>query len=883
MKSGVAQKIISLILAAVLGVGGYFGTSYILTNLENNKTNIAEGPLRLLEVLVMSEVFPMSPFYIEPGVEITGDLIPLAQRKTEFYEMIDDLNRQTRTFVHLYQILSSASLKYRFSISGVEYHGHHFLQNDILYYFEHQLLMYDTCREISAFPDTDPYHAESLNFVSALTVTQLSLSLYEKIYKLAILIHDFADTHPPGDYQILEAAFAEIDTYTNELDDMLAKTRGILDFLADMSHAELLHSYLYLLDAVEDSAEALSMFPSLTEDTKMSQEQQDFLFEALQSMHEANIHNLQLFGDDIDTWIKSEDNPSYGVGFLSTAQNKNRVREAFNGIINTPVSKRISEQTNRLTHHIKGSISSAAKDMYNGLMVVPNVFDEMSKDTTAFLRAAEGPLTRFFNHISTENPGCVTILGRIKDLSSWALYQVDREIREAVNEAFLQNNINNPKLAEGISNVYSLVLKKFGGGWIGTAKTYSTLLAANTSDHDRGRAIISLAASKMLGEIGKNADKFGKGSIKALKFFGIADKFSDQFVDEALRIIDNGDRKNKYLADFFCPMGPVPKDFLSTTGEIVNSAGSGGDSGESSNNTTPGIVETPDPNMPSLQGQQTGSIIAAAGQHYVGLKPNGAVVTIENWDDPTGSGRNNVEGWNDIVSVAAGFDFTAGLKSDGTVVVAGRLSDKDSVNDWRDITAISAGGNYLVGLKSDKTIISVGNRTVPLNTAGWSDVVEISMGRLFLAALKSDGTVYVAAGRDNVDGIITEVGSWRNIIAVAAGEEHVAGLKSDGTVVIAGFNLSTTGTTRIGEWRNIVAISAGWRYTAGLRADGTVIVEGMKDDDTNAASQLRDVVAISLGEGDNPGELLCLKSDGTVAVVVFGEIRTVGGWTLKIP
>lgn len=72
----------------------------------------------------------------------------------------------------------------------------------------------------------------------------------------------------------------------------------------------------------------------------------------------------------------------------------------------------------------------------------------------------------------------------------------------------------------------------------------------------------------------------------------------------------------------------------------------------------------------------------------------------------------NVSNWSNIVQISAGNFHTVGLKSDGTVVAAGR-SDPGACNvtDWHDIVAISAGGYHTVGLLSDGTVIATGGRT----------------------------------------------------------------------------------------------------------------------------------------------------------------------------
>lgn len=85
--------------------------------------------------------------------------------------------------------------------------------------------------------------------------------------------------------------------------------------------------------------------------------------------------------------------------------------------------------------------------------------------------------------------------------------------------------------------------------------------------------------------------------------------------------------------------------------------------------------------------------------------------------------------WTDIVDISMGdVGSIAGLKSDGTVVVSKRYSGSTPGEDyfdaakWTDIVAISAGQNFHVGLKSDGTLVVAG-----ACSDGWTlDVSDIT-------------------------------------------------------------------------------------------------------------------------------------------------------------
>jgi alpha-tubulin suppressor-like RCC1 family protein len=83
-----------------------------------------------------------------------------------------------------------------------------------------------------------------------------------------------------------------------------------------------------------------------------------------------------------------------------------------------------------------------------------------------------------------------------------------------------------------------------------------------------------------------------------------------------------------------------------------------------------------------------------------------------------------VDGWRDIVAIAAGSLHTVGLKADGTVVATGdNAFGQCEVGDWRGIVAVAAGCAHTVGLKADGTVVATGdNAHGQCEVGGWSDI-----------------------------------------------------------------------------------------------------------------------------------------------------------------
>ena len=264
--------------------------------------------------------------------------------------------------------------------------------------------------------------------------------------------------------------------------------------------------------------------------------------------------------------------------------------------------------------------------------------------------------------------------------------------------------------------------------------------------------------------------------------------------------------------------------------------------------------------------------IGAGDFHTIGLKTDGTVCAVGRNTD----GQCDVSDWTDIIAVSAGYDASAGLKADGTVVTTEKTLNS---SDWEDIVSISLGNDHMVGLRMDGTVVAVGkNIHGQCNVSGWKDIIAISAGRWFTVGLKANGTV-VATGI-NIDGQC-DVSKWSEITAIAAGMNHTVGLKKDGTVVAVGSDEDKK--CFFAKYMvDTVAIAAGANHTVAMSADGTVMSRGWEETGQNDVSDWTDIVAIAAGNGKNYG----IKSDGTVVFAgrsMSGE-GNVFDWTnIKLP
>jgi alpha-tubulin suppressor-like RCC1 family protein len=329
--------------------------------------------------------------------------------------------------------------------------------------------------------------------------------------------------------------------------------------------------------------------------------------------------------------------------------------------------------------------------------------------------------------------------------------------------------------------------------------------------------------------------------------------------------------------------------------------------------------------------------IAVGNFHYLALKSNG---TIFGWgwnhgnqaigsqtpDDYHTNGLVMIGGQvlSNIMSVAAGSDFSLGLKRDGTVVAWGKQPQAKAVSSLpvvhdneqtkllkkKDADVIdpetgwpvdknapskplytmqpardTLGNSFTIELKSDGTVLT---RVENQQPAPLSNVVAIAAHEFTALALKRDGTVVGWNSESSVPtcGQLYMIEGLSNIVAISiGGGANIAwntALKKDGRVVVWGSGIPYEKPVPE-EATNVVAIAAGTAYSLALKKDGTVFGFGYNRDGaatgvptdqdfssglvTTGGQILSNVVAISAGGRYS----LALKKDGTV--VAWGDHR----------
>ena len=268
---------------------------------------------------------------------------------------------------------------------------------------------------------------------------------------------------------------------------------------------------------------------------------------------------------------------------------------------------------------------------------------------------------------------------------------------------------------------------------------------------------------------------------------------------------------------------------------------------------------------------QTGS---ASGQgHVVFIKEDGTVISRGGYSFV----KSNLSEWSRGDAVAAGYNFTAGLRENGTVLVEGEYNGKESAERWENIAAIAGGGNHLFGLTMDGKILSAADVSGDdLSWQEWENIRAIAAGSDTLAALTEDGRVLtvelMGQGWEPA-----QISGWEDVTAITCNQSAVFGIRADGTVARAdmwtgqtdGFDYSG-----VDGFSDIIQLCASAGTVCGVTADGVPqVVDGWGYQSGNESVDRRNLLDMEgwsglagvAGSGDGAG-IAGIKKDGTLVV-----------------
>jgi alpha-tubulin suppressor-like RCC1 family protein len=291
--------------------------------------------------------------------------------------------------------------------------------------------------------------------------------------------------------------------------------------------------------------------------------------------------------------------------------------------------------------------------------------------------------------------------------------------------------------------------------------------------------------------------------------------------------------------------------------------------------------------LPTRVGTDTYTQVVAGSSHCLALKADGSLYAWgDNYYGQLGNTTNFFSytpnptptrvGTATYTQVAAGFEFTLGLRADGSLYAwgingAGQLGSTINVGmgkanptplqvgtatNW---VQVAAGHGHSLGLRADGSLYTWGYNSAGQLGNGYTNPLSTSTptatstalptrstaaGFNFGLAVKADGTLwawgnnsYGQLGNGGTTASLSprQIGTDHDWVQVAAGAYHSLALKADGTLWAWGLNLqgqlgfaSTSGTytstsspTQVGTGL-YTQVAAGHSYSLGLRADGSL-------------------------------------------------------------
>ena len=113
------------------------------------------------------------------------------------------------------------------------------------------------------------------------------------------------------------------------------------------------------------------------------------------------------------------------------------------------------------------------------------------------------------------------------------------------------------------------------------------------------------------------------------------------------------------------------------------------------------------------------------GDHILGLTRDGSVYA---WGRNT-EGQCNTGDWENIIDICTTYNFSAGVRKDGTVVLCGDNTLAQKVSSWKNVEHIYAKASTLVGIQYDgKVLIASINEKDQFDVSDWEGIIDVSLG-----------------------------------------------------------------------------------------------------------------------------------------------------------
>lgn len=273
---------------------------------------------------------------------------------------------------------------------------------------------------------------------------------------------------------------------------------------------------------------------------------------------------------------------------------------------------------------------------------------------------------------------------------------------------------------------------------------------------------------------------------------------------------------------------------------------------------------------------------------------------------------------SDVVYIAAGYQHSVAVKKDGTVWAwgyngAGQVGDGTTVSRTspRQVTlpenakavAVAAGFNHSLALLSDGTVLAWGDngygqlgdgtntmRKTPVPVPGLNGITQLAAGSDFSLAIDGSGHLFsfgannygqLGHGDTAARSTPAQVMALNDVQSVAAGQSHTLVALADGSLYSFGRNSngqlgipSVSGNSlvpvKVSEVANVSGVGAGFQHSLVLTSSGQLMAFG-----ANWEGQLG-IESVDSCDPSQPTALNCVKAPTVVSALVGAESVAAG-------
>lgn len=242
-------------------------------------------------------------------------------------------------------------------------------------------------------------------------------------------------------------------------------------------------------------------------------------------------------------------------------------------------------------------------------------------------------------------------------------------------------------------------------------------------------------------------------------------------------------------------------------------------------------------------------MVAAQDKMSYGLASNGRLSYVG-----SNEGQAYCYDWANIVKIACGSDFTAGLVSDGTVLVSS--SDKalcDVVSAWADVADIAASDAVLYALTRDGYVLSSDGST----------------SLLYGVKLFAAGSDFLVCYRDEYEPSFIFAGNCPDIsalsgavpVSIACGDDFVCVLTEGGEFI------TTKEENAFSNIADIASIFAGRGYSAVITSEGKLYTD---------CGMLEPSADIGQLYGTDSAKMICFSNCHALVLGTNGKVKAYG-------